>query len=310
MSSPRSSLLHFFLPFLVALASSAMMAQANFVYTTLDEPSGFNTEARGINASGEIAGFYQTDTTCVEGPVDIRYLPSCHKHGFTYANGTYTTVDVPGAVSTVVNGLNDLGDLVGDYTNPDGSIHGFLWLHTGTITNLDNARAAVTIPMGVNKSMNVVGQADGYSFRYSNQKFYLVTVHSGPGCANCNGLSGIANSGLMVGFAFKNDFWVGFLKAGSDFDFFPHFNDGDSFTDAVNSKGDIVGYGRGSGYYALAVEKGEGTGMETEKAPVYVNFNDPDGYSTYPFGVNDNRTIVGAFEDASGIHGFEAVPQM
>lgn len=307
MSSSRSPLLgSVFALFATILAFSSSAAAATFSFAPINDPAGFNTEARGINASGEIAGFYQTDTGCTENYPDIRYLPNCKKHGFTYLNGTYTTRDVPGAVSTVVNGLNDFGDLVGFSINSDGSIHGFLWLHTGTITPVEYSSTDAAIPLSVNKSLVVVGEVGGLSFRWVKGKFTLVPVVSGPGCGNCNGLTGIANDGRMVGYAFKNDFWVGVLVAGSDFDYFPHFNDGDSFTDAVNDNTDIVGYGRQYAYFAPRVEQNEGSG-DQEKSPGYVRFNYTGGYSTQPFGINDSRAIVGAYEDSTGIHGFLAL---
>src|ERR1700686_4193235 len=280
----------------------------SFKFAAINDPAGFNTEARGINLSGEIAGFYQTDTTCRETVLDTRYMPNCTKHGFTYINGTYKTVDVPGAISTIVNGLNDYGDLVGTYTTNDGGIYGFLWLHTGTIRAINppaGYSGYITIPMSVNKYLTVVGEWGGGSFRWVNGKTTAVAVNSDPGCANCNGLTGISSGGTMVGFSVKGDSWRGYLKRGTDFDFFPTFENGDSFTDAVNDKADIVGYGGGgvNAYFAKTVESNEGT-TDVEKSPVYLAFAYPNSTMTLAFGVNDTRSIVGAYQDGNGIHGF------
>ena len=46
--------------------------------------------------------------------------------GFTGLNGSYALVDVPGASQTQVLGANDLGALVGQYTDADGNIGAFL----------------------------------------------------------------------------------------------------------------------------------------------------------------------------------------
>src|SRR5437763_17061081 len=76
-----------------------------YTYTTLDDPSANNnTQAFGINASGQIVGQY-TDA-------------SNHTHGFLYSNGTYTTLDDPSASATggtFALGINDLGQIVGVY---------------------------------------------------------------------------------------------------------------------------------------------------------------------------------------------------
>ena len=111
-------------------------------------------------------------------------------------------------------------------------------------------------------------------------------------------------------FSMKGDSWRGYLKRGTDFDFFPKFENGDSFTDAVNDKADIVGYGGGgvNAYFAKTVESNEGT-TDVEKSPVYLSFAYPNSTMTLAFGVNDTRSIVGAYQDGNGIHGFLALYQ-
>jgi hypothetical protein len=47
-------------------------------------------------------------------------------HGFVLAGGKFTTVDVPGAVDTLLMASNTAGLLVGQYTDADGFRHGFL----------------------------------------------------------------------------------------------------------------------------------------------------------------------------------------
>jgi hypothetical protein len=44
--------------------------------------------------------------------------------GFVLArgiNGPFTTVNFPGAPKSIANGINDLGQIVGLYVNPDAS---------------------------------------------------------------------------------------------------------------------------------------------------------------------------------------------
>jgi len=63
------------------------------------------TSLRGINALGDVVGFY-VDT-------------AGRQHGFLLSGGRYTTIDVslPGAVvrATVANGINSQGEIVGQY---------------------------------------------------------------------------------------------------------------------------------------------------------------------------------------------------
>ena len=46
--------------------------------------------------------------------------------GFLDSGGVFSLIDVPGASSTHVFGINNLGQIVGTYTENDGSSHGFL----------------------------------------------------------------------------------------------------------------------------------------------------------------------------------------
>src|SRR2546428_14136665 len=79
-----------------------------YTYTTLDDPLALatgSTSAQGINASGQIVGFYQN---------------AGGFHGFLYSGGTYTTLDDPSAT----NGTLAQGIIVARYHGASGP-HGF-----------------------------------------------------------------------------------------------------------------------------------------------------------------------------------------
>jgi probable HAF family extracellular repeat protein len=78
-------------------------AQPSYTFTILDVPGSSNASAiaLGINAAGQIVGSYS----------DAAYL----HHGFLYDQGSYTTLDVPGANYTHASGINDSGQVVGYY---------------------------------------------------------------------------------------------------------------------------------------------------------------------------------------------------
>jgi hypothetical protein len=63
------------------------------------------TGARGINARGDVVGFY---------------VASGKQRGFLLKDGEYTTLEfpVPGVRATVANGINAHGEIVGQYTLP------------------------------------------------------------------------------------------------------------------------------------------------------------------------------------------------
>ncbi len=113
----------------------------------IDDPNGIGaTTAAAINNAGKIAGFY-TDT--MSGAV----------LGFVDNGGAFTTIDVPGSMSTVLLGLNDNGMAVGDYVDGGGVMHGLLYdLNNNTFQNIDDpfGIGATTIN-GINDLNQLVG---------------------------------------------------------------------------------------------------------------------------------------------------------
>lgn len=74
------------------------------IFVQLDFPGSVFTQALGLNNRGQVVGVYA--------------YPGGVTHGFLYtvSTGTYTSIDDPAGVGmTVVNGINDNGDLVGFY---------------------------------------------------------------------------------------------------------------------------------------------------------------------------------------------------
>jgi hypothetical protein len=48
------------------------------------------------------------------------------EHGFVYEKGVYTSIDVPGSTLTFVTGINQQGDIVGNYLDRQNVQHGFV----------------------------------------------------------------------------------------------------------------------------------------------------------------------------------------
>lgn len=68
---------------------------------------------------------------------------------------TLTTIDVPGAASTTLNGVNARGHIVGTYSS-GSQTHGFL-LDQGTFETIDVPGATRTEPREINDSGQIVG---------------------------------------------------------------------------------------------------------------------------------------------------------
>jgi len=85
-----------------------------FTFTSIDVPSATATLATGVNARGNTVGIY--------------YDAAGNSHGFLLKRGEFLTVDVPGSLvgvsgtlQTEANGINNAGDIVGDYYAPPGA---------------------------------------------------------------------------------------------------------------------------------------------------------------------------------------------
>ena len=113
-------------------------------------PANFNSQATGVNNSGEVVGFYQYDA-------------AGDFSAFMDVAGTITSFQFPGSLSSQALGVNNLGEIVGDYLDAGGVMHGFLD-DLGAFTSLDPAGSTATTINGINDQGTVVGffvDADG-----------------------------------------------------------------------------------------------------------------------------------------------------
>ncbi len=89
------------------------------VFTPVIYPGATLTVPAGVDEAGTIAGTYLTGDISVSG--------NAVSHGFFLRHGTYRTFDVPvpGATSTVIQGMNEADQITGCYTDAKGT-HGFV----------------------------------------------------------------------------------------------------------------------------------------------------------------------------------------
>jgi len=76
--------------------------------------------------------------------------------GFLEVNGIFSRIDVPGAFSTQANGINDAGQIVGDFPDSNGGTHGLLEVN-GIFSTIDVPGASVTSARGINNAGQIVG---------------------------------------------------------------------------------------------------------------------------------------------------------
>jgi probable HAF family extracellular repeat protein len=118
-----------------------------------------DTYATGINAGGEIVGFYYNNGSG---------FPGLGAQGFLYNSGTYITLDDPlGVNGTFAYGINDLGEVVGFYYDATNTAHGFAY-DGGTYVTLDGPLSGSTdvIAHGINDAGQIVGFYGGHAGDY------------------------------------------------------------------------------------------------------------------------------------------------
>ena len=98
------------------------------------------------------------------GPVGRVGTPSFEKGESVDATFTYTTFDVPGAVSTIASGINASGDIVGTYIDAGGQRHGF-GQREGIFTTIDYPGAAGTEARGIGPSGDIARLHEGRTRR-------------------------------------------------------------------------------------------------------------------------------------------------
>ena len=90
-------------------------------FTTMDLPNGrpITQDNGGINSRGDIVGAYCTGSPpCLIAPTG--------NHGFLLSDGALTTIDYPGALSSVLTGINNRGQMVGSFFDSSAQPTGFV----------------------------------------------------------------------------------------------------------------------------------------------------------------------------------------
>lgn len=168
------------------------------------QPNGIDgTHASGINKWNSIVGWYGD--------------PSRTIHGFKrYSNGSYVTLNYPGAQETTPAGINDNGTIVGGFSDATGG-HGFIYSN-GKWAKVDYpGTTGLTSLLGISNGNVILGRSSstesGFTFIYTNGKFKVISDSKEAGGVFANG---IAANGLITGDAYMQPTiasWNGFLAS-------------------------------------------------------------------------------------------------
>ncbi|HTP29815.1 MAG TPA: hypothetical protein VMK12_29675 [Anaeromyxobacteraceae bacterium] len=161
-------------------------------WTKLDFPGATNTFMGGINSLGETTGTYCTDADC-------NYFHGfLFRPGFGCGPGTYLSFDYPASFGTEGYGINDAGDIVGDYYDASGNGHGFL-LHEGTFTTIEpvSLGAVGSVARGINLFGEIVGVWNGsHGFIFTHGTYTPLDM---PGATGTH-TRALNDEGVIVGY--------------------------------------------------------------------------------------------------------------
>lgn len=185
---------------------------SNQTYTTLDYPGAAFTSAWGLNNHGQVVG-----QGCVGNPSPP---PAYTCHDFVYSSGTFTDVQGLNGYNTATSSIepyaiNDAGDIVGEYDDPAGNTHGFLYTSSGSFSVLDGPLCSpsspgdcVTIAWGINNQGRIVGEYPDSGFNDHGYLYHggIYTTVDPLGISNKYGSTafGINDAGDVVG-----QYWTG-----------------------------------------------------------------------------------------------------
>lgn len=291
---PRLAALGFLVLTVLCAARPLASTWPQFDFSLFDVPGSINTEAWGINASGDVVGIYQDTAGAV--------------HGFRFRAGEFTSIDYsadpagPSVVRTQVGGINPQGDMVGAYKLAGESAmswHAFLRTRHGEYVNLDVPGWPGTLATGILPDGTIVGCVHSTNMTTTMRAFVrdpagTVSVLPYPGTM---AYGAPPDQRFLVGRYVDattppNQHYGFELDAGG----IHYFRvPGSSFTQAwgANARGEIAGCFFANGHYGGFVKDGA----------EFTTIAHPDAVDTYVYGINARGDVAGGSWDGTTEHG-------
>ncbi len=248
-------------------------------FDTVDYPGGFFTVPVDMNtADHTVVGLFKTST-------------SSNDQAFTFKGTTYKILQVPGAISSLLTGINRSDEMVGVYEDSADIAHGFLYSE-GKFTTIDYPGATQTGAEAINDSGSIVGwyESNGiHGFLYDRGNYSSIDF---PGAQGFTAAIGINSVGEIVGYWTDNSSMDhGFLLNGNTFTSLDFPQAQGTSAAGINDVGQITGnytdrnfHGHGFIYTGGVWQTVDVTGA----------------FDSQLSRIKNNGQIVGYFQDALG----------
>jgi hypothetical protein len=317
----------------VTLACSSAFA-TSYTYQTIVQPGAIQTNPLGLNASGEVVGYW----------LDSNY----GSHPFIYQNGTITSFSFPQGVDGIsVAGINNKGDICGSYADSSDTTHGFIYTAKGKLITIDVPNGQDTFVNAINDKDEATGSAyvNGYgaAFAYSKGTYTVFTPATQyelftPQAINSHGsVTGYESSyitGAESGFTYINGVFTVLSLPNSYFSAGFAINNHNvvagqlanlsrqefGFTYNAKDKETIIGPAGSTDTFSLGINNaGVVTGVNYDSSGVSTGYTYVNGvYSTLSFGgytnfsgnyINESGQVLGEYVDQNGLpQSFLATP--
>jgi uncharacterized membrane protein len=218
----------------------------------------------------------------------------------------FTSFDYPGAVATIPYGINDSGEIVGEWEDSSGYGHSFQ-LKGGAFTTIDPPGSNSSVAAGINKAGDIVGTWSADDFDYTCHGYLLskggYTTIDYPGDV-CTYINGINNAGEMAGwYYFTSTTGNGFVYSGSSFTTL-NYPGGYTYNGVLNINDDgLVMGGYGTNGYPYVFQH-----CYLYQSGTFTTCDPPFGppAQTISSHLNDSGIVVGQYLDNSGTsYGYE-----
>ena len=233
---------------------------------------------------------------------------------FAQAVGNYVSFDVPNAINTAVNDINNRGVIVGPFDDENGT-HGYM-LADGVFTSIDFPGADATGAVGINDSGQIVGRfiKNGVDHGYllSNGSFSQIDF-PGAVATQCHGINANGdivgrymasrNPGQGGGYGLFTEH--GFLLHANQFTSIDFPNAGSTDAWKITDDGAIVGDWADNPSVSFgSLNSGSLHGYVFSQGEFF-SFDFPGKLGTAPRKVNSSGWMVGGYIDRKIVpHGF------
>ena len=276
---------------ITAMAPTARADEPAFIFTSIDYPEATATSAFGINARGDVVGFYRDSAN--------------RQHGFVLDRRGFRSVDFPLAALTDARGISADGEVVGAYRNPGEplvNLHGYRLTREGEYRPVDVPGHTSTIAQRIAPDGTIYG-----CYHDGDQMGSMHGIAVRDGEASVMDMAMTMNNGAtpdgrtIIGLYTDMDTGRGRAYLESDGEFIPFDAPDSTFT---------AGWDINAGREAVGVYRdpaGRFHGFLVDAQWRFTTLDYPRAAITRAFGINARGDVVGNYVDASNrMHGFVA----